>query len=208
MRKLAMILAATLLVAATASAGILDISATGTVLFNGISAAPLSGVNAGETATVTFQVDSNNYVEDLPGDVRAYVIDPASFSLSFSGGVTVGLVNPLPTPAYFGLVDGFPVSDGFFVSSSTVSPGGVPLEQTPINFNLDLGYDGATLSSLDIEQAKGMYGFNGLTRFSMNLWQVFPDNAVMEMDFVSLSIANQPVSVDETSWSHVKAMYR
>jgi hypothetical protein len=206
MRKTAFVLAATVLVAASAQASPVHVMATGTVIFNGIGTAPLGNVNGGETATMSFMVDTANFVEDVPGDVRAYEIDAGTFSLSFSGGVSVGL---LAAPAsYLGIVDGFPVSDGFFVSTSTVSPGGVPLDQEPYQFDLDLGYVGETLTSLDIEKAKGIYMFDGLTRFAMGIWQIFPDNVVMGMDFVSLSIMNQPLAVEETSFSRIKGMYR
>jgi hypothetical protein len=104
-------------------------------------------------------------------------------------------------------VEGFPVADGFFVSSSPVSPGGVPLSQTPIQANLDLGYSGSTLASLDILAAVGDYGFTGLTRFSFTLWQSFPDNAVMELDFQELSITAGVVTVDDAAWGGVKAMF-
>ncbi|MBZ0266771.1 hypothetical protein K8I85_01325 [bacterium] len=208
MRKVAIVLAATAaLMAVTVQADTVEVTGTGTVLFNGINTPPLNGVNGGETAVARFTVDSNSFLELAPGDVRGYLIDAGSFQLTFSGGVTVGLLGGAPQ-AYFGVVDGFPVSDGFFVSESAISPGGVQLEQAPYNFNLDLGYDGSTLSSLDILSATGFYTFGGLTRFSMTLWSVFPDNAVMEMDFVSLEIQGGPVSVDDTAWSRVKAMYR
>ena len=83
---------------------------------------------------------------------------------------------------------GFPVSDGFFISTSTFSPGGVPLEQDPFNLNLSLGYQGDTLESLDILDALGTYGFGGLTSFGFNLWANFPDNVAMEMDFAQMTI--------------------
>ena len=88
---------------------------------------------------------------------------------------------------------GFPVADGFFIASSPVSPGGVPLAQSPFSLNLDLGYDGDVLSSLDILDAQGDYAFDGLTRFSLNLWSVVPDNVAMEMDFSGLSIHAVPL---------------
>ena len=210
MRTLFFVLACSALVVGGARADIVSVTATGQVIFNGVGSAPLSGVGSGDQATVSFQIDSNNFVDGIPGDVRGYVIDESSFTLSFEpSGVSVGLENPFPageTP-YFGVIDGFPVSDGFFVSTSTVSPGGVPLEQTPINFNLDLGYDGATLASLDILDALGVYDFTGLTRFGFTLWQVFPDNAIMEIDFESMTIAGAPVPVNESSWGRVKAVY-
>jgi hypothetical protein len=207
MRKVAIILAATVLAAASVQASPVNISATGTVVFNGVNGAPLDGVNGGETATVSFTVDSDNFIDGVPGDLRSYVIDPMSFVLSFSGGVSVGLV-AAPPDCYFTIVDGFPVSDGFFVSTSIVSPGGVPLEQEPVQFNLDLGYDGSLLQSLDIHEAKGVYGFDLLTRFAFNLWEVFPDNVRMDIDFQQMTIANEPVSVDASSWSKVKSLYR
>jgi hypothetical protein len=40
----------------------------------------------------------------------------------------------------------------------------VPIEPDPINFNLDLWYEGDSLTTLDILDALGVYGFDGLTR--------------------------------------------
>lgn len=180
-----------------ARAELVTVRITGNVAFNGITTAPLNAVAAGNGVEMTFTVDSNNFVDGIPGDTRGYVIDQPSFALSFSTPVSVGLLNPFPageTP-YFTLVDGFPVSDGFFVSTSPISPGGVPISQTPLQANLDLGYVGSTLSSLNIMDALGTYNFTGLTRASFTLWRVFPDNAVMEINFNDLTIAPEPATV-------------
>ena len=188
------VVAITLLMALPALAQPVSVSITGQVIFNGIANPPLNGVTSGQTAELSFMVDASNFVDGVPGDTRGYVIDQASFNLSFSGGVSVGIADPFPagqTP-YFTLVDGFPVSDGFFVSTSPVSPGGVPLSQDPVNVNFDVGYTGDTLSSLDILDAVGDYDFTGLTRFSLDLWQVFPDNVVLGMDFSGMSIVPEP----------------
>lgn len=182
--------------AGAASADVVTVTATGQVLFNAINSGELGTVRGGETATVAFTVDSDDFVDGIPGDLRSYAITPGSFTLSFSGGAGVGLRDPYTnglTPS-FTLVDGFPVSDGFFVSDSTTSPGGVALSQDDYQFNLDLGYVGDTLGSLDITDAYGAYEFGGLTRYSMTIWRVFPDNAVMEMDFAGLTIAPAPAS--------------
>jgi len=195
--KRAVSLFTTLAMIVAAQAEPLTVTATGTVVFNGVTAAPLNAVGAGDAATMSFQADSNNFIDGIPGDTRGYVIDETSFSLAFDTPASVGLLNPFPggqTP-YFTLVDGFPVSDGFFVSTSPVSPGGVPLSQTPLNANLDLGYVGATLSSLDILDALGTYDFTGLTRFGFTLWQTFPDNVRMEIDFAQLAITPEPASL-------------
>jgi hypothetical protein len=197
MKYTLVMLAATLVLCTSAKADFVSVSITGTVIFNGISDPPLSGVGFGQTANMSFTVDSNVFMDGIPGDTRGYEIIPSSFSLAFDT-INVGLLNPLPGTAYFTLVDGFPVSDGFFVATSNISPGGVPLEQEPYFANVDLGYTGNTLSSLDILDAVGVYDFGGLTRFSYSIWTVFPDNSVMEMDFQQLTISRQipePASV-------------
>jgi len=209
MRRFAIVLATLLIATAGAQAVIVNVEATGQVFFNGIGDPPLSGVGSGEQMVMSFQVDSDLFDEGTPGDTRGYLIDPASFSLSFSGGVEIGLADPFPpgqTP-YFTLVDGFPVSDGFFVSTSPFSPGGVPLAQDPFNLDLDIGYVGETLTSLDILDAVGNYGFDGLTRYSFGLWAVFPDNVVLGVDFESLTI-DTTVPVEAATWSDVKTMFR
>lgn len=181
---------------AAAQATVVDVSVRGTVTFRaGTLGAPLNGVSAGNVGVMSFQVDSNNFVDGIPGDLRSYPIDLSSFSLAFQpSGVTVGLLNPFPagqTP-YFTIGEGFPVSDGFFVSTSTTSPGGVPISQSPLEANLDLGYVGTTLSSLNILDAQGSYDFTGLTRFGYNIWQTIPDNVRLDIDFVSLTIQAVP----------------
>jgi len=208
MKKLAIALAITWLGATAAQADLVEVRARGQVLFNAITTPPLNAVMAGQVVQMVFYVDSSNFVEGVPGDTRGYVIDQSTFQL-LAGPVNIGLLNPFPageTP-YFTLVDGFPVSDGFFVSTSPVSPGGVPLAQTPIQVNLDLGYVGTTLGSLDILQALGTYGFSGLTRFSFNLWRVVPDNVVMEIDFTDLTLTT-PLPVEPSTWGAVKRHFQ
>ena len=192
MKRFAMFVAVAAIVVlpGLAQADIVEVTVAGSVAFNGISDAPLSTVGGGDFVVVSFKVDSDIFVDGVPGDVRGYEIDQSSFSIAFDTPLTMGLLAPFPageTP-YFGVVDGFPVSDGFFVSTSFVSEGGVPLEQEPFNFNHSLGYVGETLDSLDILDAVGTYDFDGLTRFGLNLWAIFPDNVAMEMEFQQMTI--------------------
>jgi hypothetical protein len=194
MKRLVVNLALILLAAAPVHAATVRIAVTGQVIFNGIDEPPLGDVASGDPVVIAFTVDSDDFTDGIPGDTRGYVIDASSFTATF-GDVRIGLQDPFPdgrTP-YFTLVDGFPVADGFFIASSALSPGGVALSQVPFSLNLDLGYEGDLLSSLDILDAQGDYAFDGLTRFSMNLWSVFPDNVAMEMDFSGLSIHAVPV---------------
>ena len=168
---------------------VVEVTVTGTVFFNGIGDPPLSDVQAEDAASLTFLVDSNNFMDGV-GNTRGYVIDQSSFVLTL-GSVEMGLADPFPageTP-YFTLADGIPVADRFWVSTSVNSPGGVPLAQDPIEANVDLGYTGDTLSSLDILDALGTYDFDGLTSFGFNLWAIFPDNVVLGIDFEQMTIA-------------------
>ena len=209
MRKFIFVLALSIVGVGAAHADIVTVEARGSVVFNGITTAPLNAVTLGQQAKVSFTVDSNVFVNGVPNDTRGYPIDQASYSLAFSGGVSVGLLNPYPagqTP-YFTLVESFPVADGFFVANSATSPGGVHLAQTPLRFNLDLGYAGTTLGSLDILSAVGVYNLTGLTRFAFNVWQVVMDNVRLDINFQQLSITTGVVGVEPTTWSRVKAMY-
>jgi hypothetical protein len=192
MRIAAAITAAVAALAGSAQAVVVEVTVTGQVEFNGIGDPPLSDVVSGDPVSLTFLVDSDNFVDGIPGDTRGYVIDQSSFLLTFASGVvTQMLLDPFPpgeTP-FFTLADGIPVSDRFWVSTSTNSPGGVPLEQEPFEANVDLGYTGDTLDSLDILDALGIYDFDGLTSFGFNLWAIFPDNVAMGFVFEQMTIS-------------------
>ena len=58
--------------------------------------------------------------------------------------------------------------------------------------HVDLGYVGETLSSLDIHDAVGTYDFDGLTSFGFNLWAIFPDNVVLDIEFQQMTISVIP----------------
>jgi hypothetical protein len=208
MKTFAIVFTLAVLLAATAQAEVVLVTAEGQVTFNVINQPPMNSVTVGQGIVMSFTVDSNVFAEGVPGDTRGYEINQGSFSIAFSSGLQIGLLNPFPageTP-YFGVVDGYPVSDGFFVSTSPLSSGGVPISQTPLQFDLDLGYEGTTISSLDILAAQGTYGFGGLTRFNFSFWQVFPDNVRLDCDFSSLTIT-AIVSTQETTWGSVKALF-
>ena len=194
------LLAFTLFLSATQSralAEIVEVRISGTVLSNFVSGAPLDAVDSGDAVTVTFRVDSNDFVDGIPGDTRGYEIIASSFTLEFDTPVSMELLNPFPSGQlpFFTLVESFPVSDGFFISTNPNSPGGVPLAQEPINLNHSLGYEGSTLADLEILNALGTYDFTGLTSFGLNLWAIVPDNVGMEMDFeqMTLSLVDGPI---------------
>jgi hypothetical protein len=172
-------------------ADVVEVTVDGTVGFNQIGAPPLGDANSGDPVQITFQVNSNNFMNSPNFPTRGYVIDQTSFTMTL-GAVTVGLENPFPagmTP-YFVLRDNDPAVDGFFVATSVDFPTGVPLDQTGIfgQFlnNYSVGYDGATLTSLDILDALGTYDFTGLQVFG---WAINdgPFDA-MGIDFVQMTI--------------------
>ena len=121
MKRAAALLAIAMLATAPAHAVTVLVAAFGEVTENQIVDSPLGDVAAGEGVVMSFTVDSNDFVDGASGDSRGYVI--SSFSLAFSGGVTVGWLIGGDTP-YFTLADGMPVSDGFWVSTSPDSPAG------------------------------------------------------------------------------------
>ena len=188
-----MILLAGLAAAAASHADPVTITITGEVSSNRITDGDLAAISPGDIATASFQVDSDDFFDVLPGDLRNYPVNVDSFLLDF-GSVSTTMVPG--TEAFFTVVDGFPVSDGFILSTSRTSPGGVPLVTTPHQLGFDVGYEGDTLDSLDIIDALGLYEFGGLTRFSYTVWSVFPDNIGILIDFSSLEITSDVCAAD------------
>jgi hypothetical protein len=180
-----------ILASGSALGTLVEVTVTGQVVFNNDVAPPLGNVHPGDSVEMSFIVDSDNFLDGIPGDTRGYVIDEASFSLLFDGTLDVGLMPFGPTP-FFTVVEGFPVSDGFFVATSPNPPQtgvGVPLELVPYNVDFSVSYTGDTLDSLDILDALGVYDSDGLTSFRFNLWVVIPGRIEMEIDFSQLTIS-------------------
>ena len=166
--------AALLLLGAPALAGTeYQITISGVVEFNGITSGPLGQVNPGEAASLTFKVDASNFIDSPSFPTRGYVIDKASWLLSFESGSS-GLANPFPGPdPLFVIRDNDPAVDGFFVSTNVNVPQGVPLPVPgifgPFEHSFLVTYGGDELSSLDIAGAVGFYDFTGLTVFNWTI---------------------------------------
>jgi hypothetical protein len=176
--------------AAPAFADNITIEATGQVLTNEIvSGEPLSLVNPGETATLTLQVESNNWNSFYPDLYRAYLA--SALDLTFSGGVQIDL---LPGEAayiavadnlYFG-GDSFWLSNYFFAE-----PGKVQLAQQPYLFDFQLGYDGATINSVNILDALGSYDADAADLSGFRVWDSYannPANLLMNVEFEQMTI--------------------
>lgn len=182
-----------LLLTAPASATDVRVTVTGTVAFNQIGSGPLGGASSGDPATLSFLLDSTDFVDSASFPTRGYRIDVASFVLDLGNGNAVGLQDPFPageTP-YFVLRDDDPAVDGFFVATSVDFPIGVPLDQTGIfgQFRQDFSvtYGQSTLASLDLLDALGSYDFAGLTVFG---WTILDGPfEPLGIDFATMEIA-------------------
>lgn len=184
------------LAAATLTAGATPILVEihGDVYGNQVSSGTLGNVNAGETVTYSFTLDSDDFVNgSFP--TRGYAIDLNSFALNFSGGTSIGLSPSFAGPAYFVIRDNDPAVDGFFLSQGLDFPSGMDLDQAGAfgNFaaSFNVSYTGDTLSSLDILGAVGSYDFTGLTVFGMGI-DDGPFEGVVGIDFSSMTISVVP----------------
>ncbi len=168
----AAVLVAAASIGCAAHAAIVEVALTGVVEFNAINSGVFAGQGPGSAVSLSFLVDSSDFVNSGSFPTRGYVIDQSSFSLTI-GGATVGLQSPFPagqTP-YFVLRNNDPAVDGFFISTNVDFPVGVatdvPGAISPFFINnFSVGYTGDTLDSLDVLDAVGSYDFTGLTSFN------------------------------------------
>ncbi|MFO0839444.1 MAG: hypothetical protein U1D55_13085 [Phycisphaerae bacterium] len=166
--------AAAALSAAASSAETITVGVRGTVEYNQITSGSLAAVTAGQSVTLSFTVDSSNFVNSPNFPTRGYIINAASFSMTFPT-LAVGLANPLPvgqTPAFV-IRNNDPAVDGFLLSTNIEFPVGVPLNVNGgfglFRDNFYVTYGGARLPSLDIHDALGHYDYTGLTVFNFTV---------------------------------------
>lgn len=190
--------AALALAVPSAAAGVsVRVTATGSVTSNQVAAGPLTAVAVGETAVMSFLLDTDDFVDNLFFPTRGYVIDEASFELAFDSA-TVGLQDPFPAgpPPYFVLRDDDPDIDGFFVSRNTGFWSGVPLDEDgqsgPFDDVLTVTYGTTLLSGLDVLDALGSYDLNGLTSQSWTLDDGAASPVAIAFSSMTLELADDP----------------
>lgn len=183
--------------AASSQATTVQVQVQGVVDFNVIQG-DLAGVPAGALVTMTFNVDSNGYLNSTEFPTRGYMIDLASFDLNV-GGVHVALDNPQTTAPglYFVLRDNDPAVDGFFIShgvdwptSSDVHiPGVDPMHE----LDFEVGYDvGSLIHSLDILAAVGTYGTQDLSSYDWGLGRFGSHGAGIMFSSLTISAVPEP----------------
>lgn len=177
-----------------AMADLVRVEVTGPVGFNAFSSGALAGIPAGAASRMSFEVDSNVFLNSATFPTRAYSIVPSSFNLQV-GSVSVPFVNPYPagqTPRFV-LRNNDPAVDGFFLSAGTDLPTGLPIEIGLANSTIEFsrGFNnGLPLSSLNILDAVGTYGQENLSSFNFSVNRF--GNPFLEIEFQSITISVVP----------------
>ena len=174
MTRLSLILAALPLLAGAATAGTkYEVRITGTVEYNQVSSGFLGGVMNDEAVTLSFLVDSDEFLNSPSFPTRGYSIIKSTWSLTFQSG-SLGLQDPYSGfKPMFVLRNNDPGVDGFLVSDNVDVPMGVPLAQNgvfgPFALSFYATYGSSLIPSLDIADAVGTYDFTGLTVFNYTI---------------------------------------
>jgi len=214
MRGMAFSWCAVAALAASASAQLVDVQIVGTVEFN-ISNPNnpntnqnILAIQPGEKLTYSFQVDSASFADSGLFNVRGYEIIQSSFAVTTSGGFSTSLASPLPGGAtpYFVLRNNDPAVDGFYLTWGGVNfPAGLPTAEDglfgdPFEAAFSVGYDGGTLSSLDILDADGTYGYGSggpgtLTSFYFNLVDLGFEVVGVSFDQLTITVIPAPPAI-------------
>jgi hypothetical protein len=196
------ILAIACLIAAGSSiahADIVQIDVMGSVDFGGVPSGAWADIVPGDAVTMSFQIDSNNFVDSGMFPTRGYEIIQSSFDLTL-GGISAGLApeqrfGALP---YFIIRNDDPAVDGFFLGTNVDGfPNGVATDMPSLiapTFDalFEATYEGTRLDSLDILDAVGTYDFGGLSVFNWGLEDEFIQPMGFIFDSWSISVVPAP----------------
>jgi len=175
-------------------AEIVKITVTGTVGFNVIQGS-MAGVPTNSPVVMSFNVDSDTFLNSASFPTRGYNVIDSSFSMTVDGR-PVSYDMPQPDPVYFVLRNNDPAVDGVFLSYGTDL-------DVPINVHIpglapthELNYlhtfsDNTTFNSLNIVDAVGTYNLE--TNISSFNWSIGRfGNAGAEYNPVSMTIESVP----------------
>lgn len=186
-------LLSTACLAASSDAATVKVTVSGSVDFNAFSSGPLGGIPSGAPASMSFLLDSDNFVNSGSFPTRGYVIDKSSFQFT-AGGSTITLQNPYPagqTP-YFVLRNNDPAVDGFFLSENVDFFGGLDTSVTNADMAFHATYGPSTLSSLNILDALGSYTLSGISVFNWTI-DVGPSSPMgMIYDLMTIEVVPAP----------------
>lgn len=191
-----------IIIASAANAEIVQVDVVGTVDFGmlpGVTSWGSFGV--GDDVVMSFQVDSDNFVDSMMFPVRGYEIIQPSFSLAINNNaVGLALSQPSGSP-YFAIRNDDPAVDGFFLGTDVDGfPNGVATDE-PANLAdtfstlFQATYEGTRLDSLDILDAVGTYDFTGLSVFNWGLEDLFVQPVGFIFDQWTISVVPTPASL-------------
>ena len=180
-----------------ARADIVNVAINGTVEFNVIQGNQ-ANVPDGAPVLMSFDVDSNVFLDSGSFPTRGYDIILSSFSMTV-GGQPIPIVNPQPggQTAYFVLRNNDPVVDGFFMSTDVDLPFPVAVNIPGLAPVHDLDFSAtysssSTLSSLDILDAVGTYDLNGISSFGWTIGLFGNPGAIYNYDSMTISVVPAP----------------
>jgi hypothetical protein len=197
MLRYALICCSVLTLSVPALAVVVHVEVTGTVGFSVIQG-DMAPVPDGAPVSMSFDVDSTNFVNSPNFPTRGYPIDLSSWSMDV-GGVGVPIVDPQPFgTAYFVLRDNDPAVDGFFISRNIDIPQPITVTIPGLAPQHDLDFirtfnDGTPLPSLDILDAVGTYGLENLSVFGWTIGRF--GNPGAEYNYESITITPEPGSL-------------
>jgi hypothetical protein len=183
-----------------AHATAVHVEVTGVVDYNVIKG-DMRGVPSGAPVSMGFDVDSNDFVDSPSYPTRGYRIDLGSFAMTV-GGVNVPIDNPQPdADAFFVLRNDDPAVDGFFISSGNVDynfPVSVHIPGLAPAHELDFSrtFTGTTtLSSLNILDAVGHYGFENMSSYLWTIGRFGNPGAEYVPESITISAVPEPATL-------------
>lgn len=191
-------LASALGTAGSATAVPVEVNIFGEVDFNQIRGG-LTEVTRGAPVNLSFQVDSDAFVDSLNFPTRGYAIELDTFELTV-GGISIGIVDPQPFgPALFVLRDNDPAVDGIFISRDVNGPRPIavtiPGLQAVHELNLSRSFSiGTAFSSLDILDATGSFGTESIGSFNFSLGRFGGSGLESTVDGFTITAIPEPTS--------------
>ncbi len=176
-----------------------NVQVTGVVGFNVIGGNQ-ANVPDGAPVVMSFDVDSDVFVDSPNFPTRGYPVDLSSFSL-LVGGMPIDIDDPQPfSPAYFVLRNNDPAVDGFLLSTNIEGPAPVSVHVPGLTPAHELDFlrtfnDGTALSSLDILDAIGTYDQSNLSVFNWTVGRFGNPGAEYIYETITLSIVPEPAIV-------------
>jgi hypothetical protein len=151
----------------SAPAATVHVVMRGTVEYNQFNSGTFAGVVAGDPIYMRIKLDSNNFLNNPTQPMRGYWFDYTKFFMTV-GSVDASLSSSVTT-AYFVIRNNHPAVDGFIIST-IVGLGNPPLlDMTPSGYGIGWYWtlaDATTLSSLDLLDALGTYGYPNISVYN------------------------------------------